>query len=111
MKGSLRQRSPGSWEFTIDQDRDALGKRRRKTTTVRGAKAAAQRELRRLLSTLDRGIDLPSEKIPLRDWRRRWVREIIVPHRRQATAERCRAVPHRPPRRAQTPRALPRASP
>ena len=112
MKGSLRQRSPGSWELTIDQGRDALGKRRRKTTTFRGAKAVAQRKLRRLLSTLDRGIDLPSEKILPRDWRRRWVREIIVPYRRQATAERCRAVLHRfPPRRTQTPRSLTRASP
>lgn len=41
MKGSFRQRSPGSWELTIDQGRDALGKRRRKHLTVRGTKAHA----------------------------------------------------------------------
>ena len=33
MKGSLRQRSPGSWELTVDQRHDALGKRRRKHLT------------------------------------------------------------------------------
>ena len=35
MKGSNRQRSPGSWELTIDQGRDPFGKRRRKRVTVR----------------------------------------------------------------------------
>ena len=33
MKGSIRQRSPGSWELTVDQGRDALGKRRRQLLT------------------------------------------------------------------------------
>ena len=82
MKGSILQRSPRSWELTIDLGRDALGKRRRKFLTGRGTKARAQRELRRRLSTLDKGIDLPSEKIFLRDWLHRWMDEIIVPHRR-----------------------------
>ena len=88
MKDSLRQRSPGSWELTVDQGRDSLGKRRRKSLTVRGTKAAAQRELRRLLSTLDRGIYIPSERIRLADWLHRWMREVIEPHRRGRTAER-----------------------
>ena len=63
MKGSIRQRSPGSWELTIDLRRAALGKRCGKYATVSGTKSAAQRELRHLLSTLDKGIDLPSKKI------------------------------------------------
>ena len=33
MKGSIRQRFPGSWELTVDQGRDALGKRCRKLLT------------------------------------------------------------------------------
>ncbi len=41
MKGSLRQRSPGSWELTIDQCCDATGKRCRKHLSVHGSKAAA----------------------------------------------------------------------
>ena len=50
MKDCIRQRSPGLWELTIDQGRDPLGRRRRKTVTVRGTKSAAQCELRRLLN-------------------------------------------------------------
>ncbi len=41
MKGSLHQRSPGSWELIVDLRRDAFGKRRRKHLTVRGARAPA----------------------------------------------------------------------
>ena len=59
---------------------------------MRGSKAKAQRELRKLLSTLDRGIDIPDDRITLRDWLSRWMREVIEPHRRQATMERYRAI-------------------
>jgi hypothetical protein len=54
MKGSIRQRNPGSWELTVDLGRDPLGKRQRKSLTVRGTQA--QRKLRELLSTLDKGL-------------------------------------------------------
>ena len=50
MKGSLRQRSPGSWELTVDTGRDALGKRRRRFLTVRGTKAQVQRNSVSLVS-------------------------------------------------------------
>ena len=36
MKGSIRQRTPGSYELTIDMGRDELGRRRRKFVTIRG---------------------------------------------------------------------------
>ena len=91
MKGSLRQRSPGSWELTIDTGRDALGKRQRKFITVQGAKAQAQRKLRGLLSILDKGLGLPAEKILLRDWLDRWMQE-RTPHWRQNTKERYQGV-------------------
>ena len=39
MKGSIRQRTQGSYELTIDLGRDALGKRRRKYVTVQGTKS------------------------------------------------------------------------
>ena len=51
MKGSIRQRTPGSYELTIDMGRDELGRCRRKFVTIRGTNSTAQRELRRLLST------------------------------------------------------------
>ena len=55
MKGSIRQRSPGSWELTIDAGRDPLGKRQRKYVTVPGTKAQTQRKLRELLSRYGQG--------------------------------------------------------
>ena len=92
MKGSLRQRSPGSWELTIDTGRDALGKRQRRFFTARGTKAQAQRKLRELLTSLDQGIALPAEKILLRDWLDQWMQEIIAPNRRQRTKERYQGI-------------------
>ena len=88
MKGSLRQRSPGSWELRVDLGRDAFGKRQRKSKTVRGTKTHAQLVLRQMLTALDKGIGLTTEKILLRDWLDRWMSERIIPHRRQRTKER-----------------------
>ncbi len=67
MKGSIRQRSAGSWELTVDLGRDPLGRRKRKHVTVRGPKAEAQRRLRKLMSTVDRGVGLPTGRLLLRD--------------------------------------------
>ena len=88
MKGSIRQRYKGSWELCIDLGFDASGKRLRKYDTVRGTKSEAQRRLRELLSTLDKGVTLSTKRILLRDWLQRWVNEVIEPYKRQATKER-----------------------
>ena len=92
MKGSLRQRNPGSWELTIDTGRDALGRRQRKFVTIRGTKAQAQRRLRELLSILDKGMGLPVENLLLRDWLDRWMQEVVAPNRRQRTKERYQGI-------------------
>lgn len=59
MKGTIKQRSPGSWEIQVFVGRDANGKRIRKGATVRGKKSDAQRRLREILADLDRGISPP----------------------------------------------------
>ena len=38
MNGLIRQRSPGTWELTLDLGRDVSGKWRRKYVTVRGSR-------------------------------------------------------------------------
>ena len=53
MNSSLRQRTLGSRELTIE-----LGKRRRKYVTVQGNKTEARGKLRELLTTVDRSIML-----------------------------------------------------
>jgi integrase len=68
MAGHIRQRAPGSWELRYR----ASGKTR--TTTFRGAKRAAERELRRLMSEVDRGIVAAAPaRLTLGDWLRQWV--------------------------------------
>ena len=88
MQGSIRQRSPGSWELTVDLGRDQFGHRRRHYQTVRGTKAHATRELRKLLTNLDRGMNLPDARVLLRDWLKRWMSEVLEPKSRQNTKER-----------------------
>jgi hypothetical protein len=53
--GHVRQRSRGTWEvrYTLGTESDT-GKRRTITTTVRGDRKDAEKELRRLLRTFDR---------------------------------------------------------
>ena len=41
MKGSIRQRSAGTWQFTVDLGGDARGRRRRKYVNMHGTKAQA----------------------------------------------------------------------
>jgi hypothetical protein len=54
--GHIRQRSPGSWKIRYNLGSDpATGKRRIATSMVKGDRRAAERELRRLLRTLDTG--------------------------------------------------------
>ena len=42
MRGSIIQRSPGSWTLVFDMGRDGQGRRRQKWKTVRGTKADAE---------------------------------------------------------------------
>jgi hypothetical protein len=88
MKGSIRRRSKGSWELTIDLGHDADGKRKRKFVSVKGTKKLAEEKLRELLTSLDRGIPLAAEKITVAQWLDRWMREYVIPNTRQKTIER-----------------------
>ena len=87
MKGRIRQRSPGTWQVTYEIGRDALGKRRQKAETVRGTKAQAQRRLREILTALDQGHG-KAPAVSLVEWLARWMRDVVVPNRRQGTVER-----------------------
>jgi hypothetical protein len=54
--GHIRERSPGSWEVRYSRGTDpATGKRLVVTSAVRGPRKEAEKELRRLLRTLDTG--------------------------------------------------------
>jgi integrase len=81
--GHIRQRTLGSWELRYNPGRDAAtGKRRIATATVHGNRKAAEKELRRRLSTLDRGEHVDPTRMTVRQWLTTWlaaVREEISP--------------------------------
>jgi integrase len=75
--GHIRERSPGSWElrYSLGTDR-ATGKRRVATTTVKGKRRAAEKELRRLLRTLDTGEHVDPTRMTVRQWLAMWLSAI-----------------------------------
>lgn len=88
MNGSIRSRGKGTWELTIDQGRDASGKRRRKFVAVKGTKTQAQQKLRELLSLTDKGIPVATQKITFGQWLAKWMAGYVTPKLRQKTIER-----------------------
>ncbi len=81
--GHIRQRTPGSWELRYSLGRDpATGKRRVATATVQGKRRDAEKELRRLLRTLDLNEHVDPSRMTVREWLTAWlgaVREEVSP--------------------------------
>jgi integrase len=75
--GHIRQRSPGSWEIRYSLGTDsATGKRRLATATVKGNRKAAERELRRLLCTIDNGDHVEPTHMTVSQWFRHWLHSV-----------------------------------
>ena len=75
MRGSIIQRSKGSWALVFDVGRDGHGKRKQKWKTVRGTKADAERELRRVLRSLDTSEYVEPTTLSVADYLERWLRD------------------------------------
>src|SRR6266851_685804 len=72
--GHIRQRSPGSWELRYSLGTDpATGKRKVATATVPGTRKDAEKELRRLLRTLDTGEHVDPTRLLMRRWFAQWL--------------------------------------
>src|SRR6516165_8110381 len=77
MRGHIRQRSSGSWEVRYDYGTDpATGKRRIATCTVRGDRKAAEKKLRELLHTLDRGDRVDPTRLKVSAWLGQWLETV-----------------------------------
>src|SRR4051794_13356917 len=89
--GHIRERSPGSYELRYSLGTDsATGKRKLATATVRGSRKDAEKELRRLLRSLDTGEHVDPTRITLREWLAAWlaaVREEIAPKTHERYSE------------------------
>lgn len=72
-QGHIRERSRGSFEIRYSLGTDpATGKRRVVTATVKGNRKAAEKELRRLLRTVDTGEHVDPTRMTVRAWLAQW---------------------------------------
>jgi integrase len=89
--GHIRQRTPGSWELRYSLGTDpATGKRRMATATVKGDRRTAEKELRRLLRTLDTNEHVDPTRMTVREWLTAWlgaVREEVSPKSHERYSE------------------------
>jgi integrase len=77
--GHIRERSPGSWELRYSLGTDpATGKRRTITTSLKGNREAAQKELRRLLRTIDTGEHVDPTCMTVRQWLETWLAAVRI---------------------------------
>ena len=61
------------WRIIIDRGRDGAGNRQRDCYYVTGPKSAANRELRRLLTSADRGMYVKPERYTVANWLDTWI--------------------------------------
>ncbi|MCZ6609361.1 MAG: site-specific integrase [Alphaproteobacteria bacterium] len=74
MKGTIRRRGKRSWEIKYDLPRDhQTGQRRTAYKTVKGLRADAERELRAILSRMDRGVLIEPTKITVGEYLDEWL--------------------------------------
>ena len=74
MKGNLRKRTDnGGWQITIWTGKKADGKPQRHFETVKGRKSDAQRRLRELLTTIDKGTYTPPSRMMLAELLQHWM--------------------------------------
>jgi integrase len=98
-RGNIEARSPGSFRLRYDIGRDPVTRKRRiATTTVRGTRKDAERELTRLLRTADTGEHVDPSRMTVREWLETWldtIRAEVTPKTHESYAEivRCYLVP------------------
>ena len=94
-RGTIKSRSPGSYWIRYSLGRDPVsGKRRFATATVRGTRKQAERELVRLLRTVDTGGHVDPSRMTVGDWLELWTattKAEVSPktHERYAEIVRC----------------------
>jgi integrase len=75
--GHIRERSPGAFEIRYSLGADpATGRRKTVTVTVRGSQKDAERELRRLLRTVDTGEHVDPSRLTVREWLQTWLETV-----------------------------------
>src|SRR5215469_4614909 len=93
--GHIRQRSAGSFELRYSLGTDpTTGKRRIATGTVRGSRQDAEKELRRLLRTLDTNEHVDPTRMTVGQWLTLWLGAIAVEVAPRTHERYCEIVKH-----------------
>ena len=95
MKGHIKQRSKGSWTIWVDLGRDlASGKRKQQTSTVRGSKKDAERELRAVLTRIEGGAYVKPAKLTVGEYLEQWLQSYVSSNVGPRTRERYVEIVH-----------------
>ena len=87
MRGSLEQRSRGSWRLKYDGPKDSNGKRKQLTETVRSTKKRAEAVLRERLAAIESGNYVPKDKETVAMFLNRWLETYTVTNTGLSTQE------------------------
>ena len=87
MRGSIREKSKGSWQIQIYIGTGPDGKPRRHFETVRGRKGDAQRRLTELLSSLDKGVYTPPGRLTVAEHLHQWLEGYVKTNCSQRTLD------------------------
>lgn len=89
MSGNITQRGEQSWRLKYEAGRDsATGKRRTAYKTVRGSKKDAEKELRKILTSIDDGAYVEPSKLTVAEYLKRWLADYAKPKVAGNTLER-----------------------
>src|SRR5262245_45996041 len=76
--GSITRRGEKSWRIKFELPRDATGERRIGYVTVKGSRRDAEKELRRRLTAMDKGIAVAPQSLTVRDYLDQWLTQVAV---------------------------------
>ena len=87
MNGSLRQRSPGTWQIRYEAPPDGSGKRKYLSKTFKGNKKNAEAEKRNILSSIDMGNFVSPDKETVAQFLQRWLKTYVATTKRPKTLQ------------------------
>jgi integrase len=96
-RGTIKSRSAGSYRIRYSLGRDPVtGRRRFGTTTIKGTRKQAEKELVRLLRMVDTGEHVDPNRMTVGDWLETWLKALEISpkgHERYTEIVRCYLTP------------------
>jgi integrase len=91
-EGSIIRRGRRSWRVKYDLPRDETGERRLAYVTVKGTRKDAEKERRRRLTALDKGMHVDPSALTMADWLAQWLDDVAPASVGEKSLERYRSL-------------------